>query len=163
MTWTKFQDTFVDADRKRRRATKSAGGPRKAAQQHSVNNMTTQEDLGAMFAAAMANFADAAEESIHAAIKSKFKESNSRGRDDKDRVDKDENDVESMKKQIRALQKQLEVKKKGENPQRGDKSSGKKCEYCKNTHRREQGNKCWRKPENRVTAPKWWLDHNPIK
>ena len=73
-TWTKFKTHFATADKKRREAIKARKPFTRT--DHQANNTTeglTSEDMSAMFAASFETFASGAEESINAAINSKFK------------------------------------------------------------------------------------------
>ena len=164
-SWTKFKAHFSEADKLRRQALKASGGVHgKAAQRESANHIKDMDEkMTAMFAAGMSTMAEAAEESINAAIESKFKSIKS---------DKDENDVNSLLKgQIRSLEKQLkDLQGKSNDGNNGNNDGGggrtrtnpnPKCSHCGRKH---GGNICFMKSkENWDKAPEFYKKRNPWK
>ena len=152
--WTAFKQHFLEADQQRRRTIKATGGK---PSQHANNAMAvSQESLSTMFNDAVGTSAEAVEESIHAAIKSKFSQfkPTSRGHDNDDKL-------KSMKKTIATLERKLAPMKKAEGEKADGQSSStmsmakKKCKNCRFTH----GPVYWKK--QRDLAPGWWKTRNP--
>lgn len=157
-TWVKFKEHFIEADKKRRKAIKaSADG--KANRKDFANNAQemTPAAMSAMFASAMGTFAEAAEESIHAAIESKFNSF----KPTKPGVSGNSDDLEAKlaayKMEIAGLKRKLAA---GDgHPNSGDTSGGGASEerypLCDHCGRKHKG-VCWRKPGNEHLAPEKW-------
>ena len=165
-TWAKFKTHFAAADKKRREAIKAREPFTRT--DHQANNTTeglTPEDMSAMFAAAFETFASGAEESINAAIDSKFKhwEKSSSGTAAATNDDK----IDDLHKQIDTLQRKLASQAKKDEGGEADRKKkwepepgAKPCKYC-NKHHRTPEERCWAKKENRKYASAGWKRANP--
>ena len=152
-TWANFKTHFEAADKLRRRVDKASGG--RAAQANHTATQPDSESMMALFAAAMENFASSAEESINAAIESKFKE-----REDNSASDK-------QLARIKDLERQLAAAKKNGGGGTNDGGGGgggsnkkhPKCSKCGGHHKQQADGECWK--ANRDAAPEWWKKRNP--
>ena len=185
-TWKKFKELFGEADRCRRRAIKasSSANGSNAGGIHSANAATsiTRGDITEMFASAMQVFGEAADQSIHAAIESKFNSIVDSGASQTliggksprcltvggDIVTySDTSGAEiDYKKRIEELEKKLEETKKkskrGDGAKRGEDKwkDYPRCEHCNLRHKLSP-DQCWRKKGNWNSAPDWWKAKNP--
>ena len=114
-TWKRFKAHFGEMD-KRRAVLKLSGAQAAMRRKHSVNNTTDadattramQEDMASMFVAGVNTFAEAADESINAAIEKKFSalglpKNQSQGRGSKD----GNKEADDLRKQVDMLQRRL--------------------------------------------------------
>ena len=163
-TWAKFKTHFAAADKKRHEAIKAREPFTRT--DHQANNTTeeiTQEDMSAMFAAAFETFASGAEESINAAIDSKFKHWEKSAGTTAATNDSKEDD---LRKQIDTLQRKLASQAKKNDGGESDRKKwepepgAKPCQYC-NKHHRTPEERCWAKKENRKYASAGWKRANP--
>ena len=169
-TWKKFKEIFGEADRCRRRAIKasSSANGSNAGGIHSANAATsiTRDDITEMFASAMQVFGEAADQSIHAAIESKFNSIVDSGASQTLSGGKTYSDESDYKKRIQELEKQLEeTKKKSKRGDGAKKGEDKwkdypRCEHCNLRHKLSP-DQCWRKKGNWNSAPDWWKAKNP--
>ena len=158
-TWTKFKSHFSAADKKRCDAIKAREPFKSAdlANNAAEGTPVTQEDLGAMFAAAFETFATGAEDSINAAINSKFDAFKASSSTSASKTKEDE-----LRKQIDTLQRKLAAQAKNEDGNSSEEPAWKKnpCKYCGKHHPTHE-ERCWKKKENRSRAPQRWRDANP--
>jgi hypothetical protein len=169
-TWKKFKEIFGEADRRRRRAIKasSSANGSNAGGIHSANAATsvTRDDITEMFANAMQVFGEAADQSIHAAIESKFNSIVDSGATQTYIGSNQAGDAATYKKRIEELEKKLEeAKKSGKKGDGAKKGEDKwkdypKCEHCNLRHKLPV-DQCWKKKGNWDSAPAWWKAKNP--
>ncbi len=175
-TWKEFQKHWIKADKERRRDLKlsidSDGG--RGTTKHSANMVEEQKmELRTMFAAGMADLADATQESVNAAVEKRYHADAARGDRTKDERDKKDDtttaEVSALKKHIAALQKQLEEQKgggggsgKGGGGKGGDGTRFAKCKHCGKHHPTPEAD-CWHVKKNRDKAPAWFKERFPEK
>ena len=155
-TWDNFKQHWCAADKERRKTLKLNIESENKDSAHNVQE-DAQQQIDVMFAAGMTSFADAAEESIHAAIEKKFEEltnGNTGGGGNKNDTKTDDNAsiIEMLRKEIKALRNKL--KSGGDDVGSDNKTSSgyPKCGKCGWRHKGGE-KECWHKKENSHKAP----------